>query len=115
MDRCVSYQSNFFEYFFPSPSVISTLCLSHDRTELFIISIVRLFIWIILFYIVSESILIDDYPIIKYTFYTMFGINILYIGLVVSKNPVFSVGSEISVLSYQEKEGSLTGSIPQNL
>lgn len=115
MDRCSSYQSNSFEYFFPSPSVYTTLCLSHDRTELFIISMVRLFIWIILFYLTSELIYIDDYPIIKYTFYIMFGINILYIGLVVSKNTVFSVGSEISVMSFNEREESLTGSIQHSL
>jgi hypothetical protein len=114
MDRCASYQSKSFEYLFPSPVIATTLCLSHDRTELFIISIIRLFIWILLFYIISELIYIDEYPIIKYTFYTMFGINILYIGIVVSKNPVFSVGSEISVLSYKEREGSV-GSIPYSL
>lgn len=115
MDSCISYQPYTFEYIFPSPIIISTLCLSFDRTELFIMAMVRLFIWVILYFLIGEYIDYDEYPVVKLVFYTMFGINILYIGMVTAKNPVFSLGAEETVSSYTARTGSLTGSIPYTL
>lgn len=115
MDRCISYQPYSFEYLIPSPIIISTLCLSFDRTELFIISVVRLFIWIILYFLISEYINLENYPIVKYLFITMFGINILYIGMVVAKDPIFSLGAEETVSYHNTRTGSASGAIPYTL
>jgi hypothetical protein len=115
MDRCISYQSRPFEYLFPSPIIFTTFCLSYDRTELFIISMVRLFIWIVLYFLISELIDYEEYPVVQYGFYIMFGINIMYIGLVVAKDPVFSLGANDTVAAHNEREGLLTGSIPHSL
>jgi hypothetical protein len=76
---------------------------------------VRLFIWIILFFLVSEYIDYDEHPVVKYLFYTMFGINILYVGLVAAKDPVFSLGAEETVSSFDARTGSVTGTIPYTL
>ena len=115
MDRCTSYAPRSFEYLFPSPIIFSTFCLSYDRTELFIMSMVRLFIWIILFFIVSEYLDFEQYPATYYMFITIFGINILYIGLVVAKDPVFSLGANQTVSSHNANIGNLTGSVPYSL
>ena len=115
MDRCVSYQPYSFEYLIPSPIIFSTFCLSFDRTELFIMSMVRLFIWIVIFFIVAEYVDFEVYPSVKYIFYAIFGVNILYIGLVTAKDPVFSLGAQETVSSFNSKEGRLTGSIPYSL
>lgn len=119
MDRCVSYQSNFFEYLMPSPVIFNTMCLSYDRTELFIMSFIRLIIWMVIYYVVSEAIDLDDYPVVKYTMLTILAINVLYIGIVVSLDPVFSVGAananSESMESYKERTGSSNTSIPYEL
>lgn len=115
MDRCISYQPYTFEYLIPSPIIYSTFCLSFDRTELFIMSMVRLFIWIILYYLVGELIDFEEYPAVKYLFLTMFGCNILYIGLITAKKPVFSLGANETVSSFDASNGSLTGSVPYSL
>jgi hypothetical protein len=115
MEHCISYEPYTFEYLVPSPIIFSTLCLSFDRTELFIMAIVRLFIWILMYFIISEYIDYDKYPTVKYIFLTILGMNILYIGMVVAKKPVFSLGAGDTVSYFNAKNGTLTGSIPHTL
>ena len=93
MEKCISYESKSFEVLLPSPIIFSTLCISYDKTELFIISFIRLLTYIILYYLLVETIDIANYPILNYIMYVVIGINIIYIGLVVSKRPVYSMGS----------------------
>ena len=115
MNPCISYKPRFFEYFVPSPIIFQTLCLSYDRTELFIMSFVRLIMYIILFFLIAEFIDYDDYPLIKNLFYVMFGINILYIGIVTALKPVFSLGANETISSFNERMGNLTGTIPYSI
>jgi hypothetical protein len=121
MDQCTSYEIRNFEYLFPSPVVLTTMCLSHDRTELFIMSIVRLFIWIILYYLIIDIMDIEsnasEYSFIKYMFHIIIGICIVYIGMVLAKSPVFSLGSGDTVTSFKNRIDYLSGpgSIPYEL
>lgn len=103
MEQCTSYQSYPFEYLLPSPVVLSTLCLSFDRTELFIMSTIRLFIWIIIFLMMSEEYDLNNHRIIRLFLYTMISMNMIYVGIVITKKPVISVGSNESVSSLEYK------------
>lgn len=100
---CISYESSNLELFIPSPIIFSTLCISTDRTSLFIVSIVRLLFYIILYYALSDIIDLENYRYIKYIILTLIVVNIVYIGFVVSKDTTFSVGADKSVL---QKTGS---------
>ena len=91
MDRCTSYEASGLEYILPSPVVLNKLCLSHDRTELFIVSVIRLAIWLVLYFVINDLVDLNAHPFIYYTLITMFGLNILYVGLVVSKIPAIQV------------------------
>lgn len=116
MDRCISYESQTFEYIFPSPIIFSTLCLSYDRTEIFIISLIRLFIWFVIYYIVTDNLDVQMHPFVNYGLYALLGINIAYIGIVVAKVPVLSLGEKTkTVQSYEDIAGSSKDAVPYSL
>lgn len=100
-NNCISYESHFFEFFLPSPIIFSKLCISYDKTELFIISLTRIFIYIIIYYLLDESISLDNYRIIKYILLVIIFANIIYIGAVISKKTVFNIGSDQSITGYE--------------
>lgn len=118
VDRCISYESRMFEYIIPSPVIFNTLCLSYDRTELFIMSVIRLILSVLIYYVTAEMIDIELYPVIDYALLVLIGINLLYIAIVVSIDPVFSVGAananSESIESHRERTGS-GSSIPYEL
>ena len=111
---CISYKGRMYEYLIPSPIIFSTMCLSYDRTELFIISIIRLILWIILTYVIGEMIDLTEYIFVKYLLFIMLGVNLLYVGIVVSTRPVFSLGTDETVLGYKERTG-LNQNIPYQI
>lgn len=101
---CRSYKSQLFEYIIPSPAIYSKFCLSHDKTELFIISAIRLISWIIVF-MLFNMIYVEglEYDVMLYLLYLLIGINVAYIGLVVLfVKPQFSVQSNGSVLDSEQ-------------
>ena len=101
MESCVSYLPSTYEYIFPSPIIFQTFCISHDRTDLFIVSFIRLVLWVLLYIVVRE--LVDPDKIdeniwtgIRYMFYIIIGINILYLGMVVLQKQIVLFGSELN-------------------
>lgn len=97
-DNCISYEPSAIELILPSPIIFKTLCVSTDRTSLFIVSIVRILFYVIIYYTINDIIDLESYRYIKYVLLTLILVNIIYIGFVVSKNTMFSVGADISIL-----------------
>lgn len=97
---CLSYSEKLWEMLLPSPIIFSTLCISTDKTNLFIMSSIRLMIYIILYYTIADLINIDQYKTLKYIIITIIVINIIYLGVVTSKNTLFRVGSDKSMYDY---------------
>lgn len=109
---CTSIKTQIFEYVVPSPVIYDELCMSHDKTELFIVSMIRLIGWIVVFVLFSmiyqEGL---EYDVMRYLLYLLMSINVLYIGLIVLfVKPVFSVQSDRSVLDSDQSP-----SIPYSL
>lgn len=100
-NECISYQPHPYEYLLPSPIIIDSFCMSYDKTELFIVSLIRLIIYVIIYFVVDENIDLQKYRILKYILLVFIAINIVYLGLVVSKNTLFSAGSTQSIFGYQ--------------
>lgn len=109
MDECISYNSQFYEYLIPSPAVFQRACLSFDRTDMFIVSIIRMIFWFVILLIFENTFanirinVTRAVPllIVRYILYAIVTINILYVGMVVAKNPVLSMGVNESVLGYK--------------
>ncbi len=89
-NECTGYIQEYYEYFVPSPIIFASLCTNYDKTQLFIVSLIRMIIWIIIDMIVANLYvessakffnMLDD--IIK--FYSV--INIIYIAIVIAKKP----------------------------
>ena len=96
--NCVSYEPSAIDIFFPSPVIFSKLfCVSTDRTILFLVSLVRLLFYVILYEILNDLINFEKHYIIKVPFMLLIFINIVYIGVVVSKPTIFSIGSQSPV------------------
>lgn len=95
--NCISYESSTLEIFLPSPIIFSKLCVSTDRTSLFIVSLVRVMFYVIIYYVLDDLIDLEQHSLPKYLLMTMIIVNIVYVGIVVSKNTVFSIGSDSSV------------------
>lgn len=112
MDECISYQSHIFELFVPSPIVLLTFCISYDKTELFIVSLIRLIIYIIIYYMLEDMMNLESHRIIKYLLLISIWVNILYIGIVVSKNPLYSMGSEQSIAQDAYDRSDKVSTIP---
>ena len=98
-DDCISYLPSSYELILPSPIIINTLCVSTDKTNLFIISCMRLFVYILFYYLFDELFSFEDHHIVQYILITMICVNILYLGLVVGKNSLFAIGSDLSMFS----------------
>jgi len=98
-DNCISYEEQLYELLLPSPIIFNTLCLSYDKTYLFIVSLIRLIFYVILYYFFDELIDYKKYPYVKYTFITLIIINMVYLGFVVSKRTLFSPSNNMSLHS----------------
>lgn len=98
IDNCISYEPTSLELILPSPIIFNTLCVSTDRTTLFIVSIIRILFYVILYYVLNDIINLEDYRYIKYILLTMIIVNIIYVGFVVSKDTTFSIGADVSIL-----------------
>jgi ABC-type bacteriocin/lantibiotic exporter with double-glycine peptidase domain len=106
---CISYvQPSSLELFIPSNVIFSTLCVSTDKTNLFIVSVARLLVWIILYYVIDDMINYEKYKTLEYLLVIMIFVNILYIGVVVAKNTVFSIGSRNSMFTITEGRKKLS-------
>jgi hypothetical protein len=110
---CVSYEPNSYELVLPSPIIFTNLCVSTDKTSLFISSFVRLMFYLILYYVISDIIDIDEHYLIKYILLTSITVNIIYIGIVVSKSTLFSIGEQRSMFdkTYYDTRLSITQNI----
>lgn len=95
---CISYEKTMIELFLPSPIVFTTLCVSTDRTTLFIVSFVRLLLYFIIYYVVSDIVDFNKHPYVKYAFGSLVVINVLYLIMILFKRPVYSMGSDYSML-----------------
>jgi hypothetical protein len=96
---CISYLPNTYELVFPSPIIIKTFCVSTDKNNLFIVSCMRLFVYVILYYLFDQLFSFQDHHIIQYVLIIMIFMNIGYLGLVVGKNTLFSLSSDLSMFS----------------
>ena len=65
--------------------------MSYDKTELFISSLIRLIVYVILLKITR------DYKYIQTILYIIILINIIYIIIIVMKTPIVRVGMEQSI------------------
>lgn len=101
-DECISYTASTLEIFIPSPVIFSTLCVSTDKTNLFIVSLIRLIMYMLIYYLVNDLVDYKEYKTTQYFLITMICVNILYIGFVVSKNTVFSIGNDQSMFAKTE-------------
>lgn len=113
--ECISYESHSFELLFPSPIIISTFCISYDKTELFIMSLTRLLIYVTLYYLVEENINLEEHRIIKYVLFTMICVNIIYLGFVVAKQTVFSVSNNNSIYGSNMSTSPTDGGVPRTM
>lgn len=105
---CISYSPTPLELWIPSPIVFSTLCVSTDKTSLFIISLIRLILYCLIYYFLQDTINYTDYKTTQYVIITLISVNIMYIGIVVSKTTTFSIGSDPSMFSKTEGAKRLT-------
>lgn len=112
---CISYESRTFELLFPSPIIFEPFCLSYDKTELFIVSLTRLLVYIILYYLIEENINLEEHRIIKYVLFTMICVNIIYLGLVVGKQTLFSVNNDNSVYGLKMNPSHQNGGVPRTM
>lgn len=104
---CISYTSSTLEIFIPSPIVFSALCVSTDKTNLFIVSLIRLIMYMLIYYVVNDMINYEDYKTTQYILITFICVNILYIGLVVSKTTLFGIGTDQSMFEKTEGKNNL--------
>jgi len=109
---CVSYTPSSIELLLPSPIVISTLCVSTDKTSLFITSLIRLVFYIILYHVLGEIMDLNRYRGIQYALLTIIAVNVIYLALVVSKSTVFSIGSGRSIYELTEFKGTGVNAVP---
>ena len=90
--NCISYQNKLYEYLLPSPVLLKKLCMSYDKTELFIISVIRLIVFIIL---LKST---HNYKYVRVILYIIILLNLIYLIIIITKTPVLSVGKDKSIL-----------------
>lgn len=88
--NCIEYKPTFIDVFVPSYQIIYKLCLSTDKTKLFLMSLCRLIFWGIIFaFLVNGKYIGQDNDAIVYLILlTYIVINLAYIIIVIFKSPV---------------------------
>ena len=95
IDRnCTTYMYTPAELIVPSPIIFTTFCTSYGKTQLFIMSFLRLFVWIIIYNVMHETIDMKKHTVLKLLIIVLLIINIIYIGIVVAKHPNVSIGKK---------------------
>jgi hypothetical protein len=96
-DACVSYSSSISHFIIPPMTSFKTLCLSYDKTELFLVALVRTILWISLLYIYeSKDTPIDTYApdivknVLWYIILVFAIINMLVMAYVINKTPKYN-------------------------
>jgi hypothetical protein len=105
--NCSTYNINPLDLFVPPVIAFQTMCTSFDRTELFIISLIRLSFYVLILVVMRNIFDLDNNPTIKNTIYFIIIVNIVYIGIVTSKKTIINMGKHNTVAQYRndkEKE-----------
>ena len=90
---CIKYSPSIIDYFMPNIAFIYKLCLSEDKTKLFLVSFIRLIFITIIFFVlrVFDLIELNLDKLVKKSFYGLLLsyliINIIYLIIVVFKQP----------------------------
>lgn len=108
---CISYEKTMIELFLPSPIIFATFCVSTDRTSLFIVSFVRLLLYVIIYYVMSDIVDFNQHPYVKYVFGSLIVINVIYLILILFKRPVYSMGSDYSMLQRMNYDTRLSNKV----
>ena len=87
-NTCYSYIIDYKDYIFPSYDIFNNLCLTYDKTRLFIVSLIRVLIYVYLLDITNNWDLENKEikNILIYSLHTMIIINIFYLIFVMLKN-----------------------------
>jgi hypothetical protein len=98
--NCIKYENTILEYLIPSSDLFKSLCISEDKTKLFVISFIRSFIWLYATDIYISHIYTTTsktyHDIIKsdkilILLLTMCLINIIYLVAVMFKKPYMNI------------------------
>lgn len=92
---CSSYVVNLYEFLLPSPIINKKLCMSYDKTELFLQSTIRLIIYIIILKFVEKN------NILRNTIYIIIFINLVYLITVTLKTPTIRANNDKSILNLE--------------
>jgi hypothetical protein len=90
---CIYYTFTIKQLFLPSPQLLYKLCVSYDKTKLFIVSTIRLFIIASIFqYLLTQGIMVwDRHRLFRTSLFLLvllyLIINILYIPIILLKSP----------------------------
>jgi hypothetical protein len=116
-DDCNSYIPNFYDLFIPSPVIVSNFCISYDKTDLFIISFLRTFLYMMIYVILEKSIDPNNNPITMGLITTIVWINIIYLMGVIVKQTTFSIGSNqvFGVKKYKETTNQIPYSVNETV
>ena len=90
--NCIGYQNKLYEFLLPSTIILKKLCMSYDKTELFIVSLIRLLIYIILLNSLQK------YNYIQKILYVIILLNLIYLVIIVIKTPVLSINIDKSIM-----------------
>jgi len=82
---CNPYKFNALDLVFPSSNIFNTLCKSYDRTNMFIVAIIRIIILYIMYQLMIKH--IDNNSIAHYIFIILFIIDLMNIVVILSKKP----------------------------
>ncbi len=106
-NECMNYNMSFYDFFLYRKEVLFVLCSSRDHTKLILTSMVRLGIYLLLFYILwkkdiaSYDLNSNSFKIILFMLLGIISfINLVYLLLVLAKNPLINLTDETNVSNY---------------
>lgn len=88
---CDVYIPTLFDYIFPPMSIFRGVCISYDKTSLFITSVIRLALWWLILEC-SETYITERFPKIYTLLYIFVVVNMIVLGIVLIKQPVSEYG-----------------------
>jgi len=87
---CSTYNSNIWELLIPSSLYLKDLCISYDKTSLFIVTFVRIIIYWVLYRILIEYLQNTiAMPTISLIMLIIIGLNMISLSIVLIKKPKY--------------------------
>jgi hypothetical protein len=120
---CINYNISIFDFILPPYQIFFKICLSFDKTKMFLVSMIRLFVWLVIFKILRSKQIVEwdpnnNFKVFTYlTMILIIFINVIYILFLLIKTSAinkYDLGDIAGETALYLKKNQLGRAVPKS-